>query len=289
VYIGDFKDSGAGLDSPKRLTVSESEDIPSGWTADSRAVLFSSDRTGRSQLYRQALDKDSAEPLIPGPDNQLGGLASPDGSWIMYFSFTSAKDGQLQKNRLMRLPASGGTPDQLMEFSDDDNAAFDCPSRPGSSCITSKNEKDRLVFYSVDLFHGLGHEVAVTRLSTENDLNWSLSPDGSRVAITSKVQLREKIRILDLRTGVERDFQLPHGWYIWNHSWAADGNRLLAAAQSNSIGYFVATIELDGKTHILFDRGRNQWIAAAIPSPDGHHLAIGQRTWETNAWLLENF
>jgi hypothetical protein len=26
-----------------------------------------------------------------------------------------------------------------------------------------------------------------------------------------------------------------------------------------------------------------------LPSPDGHHLAFAQQTFETNAWLLEDF
>jgi hypothetical protein len=24
-------------------------------------------------------------------------------------------------------------------------------------------------------------------------------------------------------------------------------------------------------------------------SPDGHYLAFGQQSWDTNAWLVENF
>jgi eukaryotic-like serine/threonine-protein kinase len=289
VYIAEFKNAGAGLDTPKRLTVSESQDVPTGWTADSKAVLFSSDRTGKSQVFQQALDKDSAEALIPGPDSQIAAISNGDGSWIVYFSAPPASAGQSLKTKVMRIPVAGGTPEQTMELSADDDAGFDCPSHPGASCIASRFVKDRLIFYPVDLIHGPGAEIAGTKLGSGIDVNWSLSPDGSRVAITSKGQLYEKIRIFDLRTNDEHDLQLPHGWFIWNLAWAADGNRLLAAAQSNSIGYFVAVIELDGKTRILFDRGRNQWIGAAIPSPDGHHLAIGQRTFETNAWLLENF
>jgi Tol biopolymer transport system component len=63
---------------------------------------------------------------------------------------------------------------------------------------------------------------------------------------------------------------------------------VLVAAQSKE-GYFIARIDLDGKTHVLLDRGRNQWLGRPTPSPDGHRLAFSQQAFEANAWLLENF
>jgi len=105
--------------------------------------------------------------------------------------------------------------------------------------------------------------------------------------MASRDQLREEIRILDLRNGMERNLQLPHGWRIWSLSWAADSNAMFAAAQLTD--YFIVRIELDGKTRELLNRGRNQWLGYPRPSPDGRRLAFSQQTWEDNAWLLENF
>jgi Tol biopolymer transport system component len=53
VYLAELKEEGTRLDSPTRLTVSDSEDYPTGWTPDSKTVLFSSDRIGRSQIFKQ--------------------------------------------------------------------------------------------------------------------------------------------------------------------------------------------------------------------------------------------
>ncbi len=53
VYVGELKAGGTRLASPTRLTVSESTDFPSGWTLDSKTLLFSSDRLGRRQIFRQ--------------------------------------------------------------------------------------------------------------------------------------------------------------------------------------------------------------------------------------------
>ena len=70
VYVGELKDGGTRLASPTRLTVSESEDYPSGWMRDNKTILFWSNRTGRSQIFRQQIEQDTAEPLISGPDDE---------------------------------------------------------------------------------------------------------------------------------------------------------------------------------------------------------------------------
>ena len=71
--------------SPTRLTVSESMDQPSGWMRDGKAILFSSDRIGRSQVFSQEVGRDSAEHLIKGGDEEGGAELSPDGRWILYW------------------------------------------------------------------------------------------------------------------------------------------------------------------------------------------------------------
>jgi Tol biopolymer transport system component len=118
-------------------------------------------------------------------------------------------------------------------------------------------------------------------------LTWSVSPEGSRIAVATPDRLPEQVRVLDSRNGTERNLHLPHGWRIFNLGWSVDGNALFAAARST--GYFIARIELNGQTHVLIDRGKNQFVGYPCPSPDGRYLAFSQRTWETNAWLLENF
>jgi serine/threonine protein kinase len=290
VYIGQLKDSATRLDSPARLTVSESVDNVSAWTRDSKAILFSSNRTGRIQIFKQPLDQDTAEPLFQGPDDELDAEQSPDGAWILYWSLPhTSEDSPPTSGRLMRLPLSGGSPEQVVEAPPDVTTDFHCPSHPLNSCILSRWEQNRLIFEALDPVQGRGKELVRTKLGQASDLDWSVSPEGSRIAVSSTDQLYEQVRILDLQKGAERNLQLPHGWHISHLSWAAQGDALFAAAQSKSIGYFIARIELDGKSRVLYDRGRNQSLYGPCPSPDGRHIAFSQQTWETNAWLLENF
>jgi dipeptidyl aminopeptidase/acylaminoacyl peptidase len=119
------------------------------------------------------------------------------------------------------------------------------------------------------------------------ELSWALSPEGLRIAVANRDRLPEQVRVLDSRNGAERNLQLPHGWRIFNLGWAADGNALFTGARIT--GYFIARIDLDGKTQVLFDQGRIHPLFFPCPSPDGRHLAFSQRSRETNAWLLENF
>ena len=51
---------------PRRLSLDESTNGVYAWTPDSRAVLFCSNRSGTSKLYRQAIDQAVPEVLVEG-------------------------------------------------------------------------------------------------------------------------------------------------------------------------------------------------------------------------------
>lgn len=160
-----------------------------------------------------------------------------------------------------------------------------CPSRPSSSCVISRGEQGQLIFYALDPLQGQGKEIIRTKLGEPKDLEWSISPDGSHIAIASEDQLREQIRILDLQNGTERNLSVPKGWIIESISWAADGNALFAGVSSSK--FALARIDLDGHTHTLLER--DGWVGLPSSSPDGRHLTFFQKTSDDNLWLLENF
>ncbi len=288
VYVGELKDGGARLAAPTRLTVSESRDFPSGWLQDNKTVLFSSNRTGLRQVFKQQTQQDTAEPLIRRPEDEASAEPSPDGRWILYWSMAPVGDAPPTTKRLMRFPLGGGSPEQILEARMADAAEFHCPTRPAGSCVLVRAEPGQLTFYALDPLRGRGKELARTKLASPTGLDWKVSPEGSRIALSSQEQLPGQVRILDLANGGERIAGLPHGWGIWDLSWTANGDALFAAAWSTA-GYFIARIELDGKTQVLLSRSRNQWLGSLCPSPDGRYLAFAQQTWDSNAWLLENF
>jgi len=286
VYIGELKNGGTRLDSPTRLTVSESMDYASAWLDDNRTLLFWSNRTGRNQIFQQQMGQDTAQPILQGSDDETDAERSPDGHWILYWSAAHGSTPPTTA-RLMRLPVSGGSPEQVLEAGNDVATEFHCPAQPASSCALSRWQQGQLIFYALDPQLGQGKELARIRMGSPTHLEWSISSDGAAIAVVSRDQLRGQVRILDSRNGGERNIQLPSGWGIWSLSWTADGSAMFAAAQTN--GYFIARIGLDRTTRVLLDRGRAQWLSYPCPSPDGRHLAFSQRTSESNAWMLENF
>jgi Tol biopolymer transport system component len=287
VYVGELKDNGTRLDTPKRLTSSDSMNADVGWTRDSGTVLLMSNGMGRFQIFKQRIDADAPELLVSSPDDEMYPAFSPDAAWILYWSMAHGTRSQATSQRLMRFPASGGSPEQVLAAPVDPMVAFNCPPRPSSSCVISRGEQGHLIFNALDPVQGQGKEIIRTKLEQANDLAWSISPDGSHIAIASWARLREQIRILDVQNGTERNLALPKNWQITGLSWAADQKALFATGVG-STDYRIARIDLDGNTHVLLDR-MTVWLGGPYSSPDGRHLAYFQQTSDENIWLLKNF
>ena len=70
VYVADFDIASRRLSPPRRVTQDDSNDWPTTWTPDSRAIVFASGRNGTSDIWKQDITSDVAEPLIVGPGVQ---------------------------------------------------------------------------------------------------------------------------------------------------------------------------------------------------------------------------
>ena len=287
VYVGELKEKGTRLDAPRRIAPSDSQDFPAAWFPGGKIVVFNSNRSGKYQIYRQSPERDSAELLVQSPEDARAGDFSPDGTWILYWAHPhSVTDAPTSTVKLMRMAVNGGSTEQIAEFpllDFETTTELHCPRRGSSPCVVSRWEQGELIFYALDPLHGQGNPVFRTKLERPG-VDWDLSPDGSLIAMQSAIR---EMRLVDLRNGTERLLQVPQGWDIWSLSWDAEGKGVFVAAQTMS--YFLARIDLDGKYHVLLDLGRNQWLGSPKPSPDGRYLAYSQQTFETNAWLLENF
>jgi serine/threonine protein kinase len=289
VCVGELKEKGTRLDALRRIAPSDSKDFPAAWFPDGKSLVFDSNRSGKYQIYRQSPERDSAELLVQRPEDVEAGDFSPDGTWILYWAHPhSVTDAPTSTVKLMRMAVNSGSTEQIAEFPllPFQDSELHCPRKGSSPCVVLRWEQGELIFYALDPLHGQGNAIGRTKLEAPSDLEWDLSPDGSLIAISAD-QLQGKMRLVDLRNGTERPLQLPQGWRIWSLSWDAEGKGVLVAAQTMS--YFLARIDLDGKYHVLLDSGRNQWLSSPKPSPDGRYLAYSQQTFETNAWLLENF
>jgi Tol biopolymer transport system component len=83
-YLAKLAAGGMRMSSPLRLSNNEAENSPSAWTADSKAVLFASNRNGKWGIFKQAISGAPAEPVVTGLEFANLPCVSPDGSWVVY-------------------------------------------------------------------------------------------------------------------------------------------------------------------------------------------------------------
>jgi Tol biopolymer transport system component len=286
VYLLDLQRKGSQAPVAKLLTTSRAVDSPSGFTRDSSGILFSSSRNGRTQVFRQPLDQDSAELLVQGTDDQQAAQLSPDGKWILYWSTPNGTSTSSSIKQLMRYPASGGTPEEIMKAPKDDAVAFECPNTAMASCVLSRPDNGQLAFFQLDPVRGLGTQVGAFRA----DLTyWAVSPDGMWIVISNPRALPQQLLLMKVGTSIQRIVRLSPAWEIGEVAWAADGRSVFALGV-RALSNFVLRVDLNGNVHELLDTGKaNGGLSSPHASPDGRYLTFGQVTYESNAWLLENF
>ncbi len=281
VYIGQLEANGTRMKTPRRLTLDERNDLPGPWMPDSKTEIFSSYRNGNWDVFKQAIDQPSAEPLVTGPDDEVVKGVTPDGLWLLY---TVQKQGDLSAPiRLMRMPISGGAP----EFLFDAGVGLDnivCAKRPPSTlCIVAKQDQKGMVFSAFDLSTRQSRELT----KVESGADWDFFHDGSRIAVLIKDQGKSRIRIVRFSGETEREFIVERSG-IGTIYCSADGKGLyLSATPQPGVSALYYT-DLRGQARVLWQqKGRfGFWLQ---PSPDGRYLAMMGTTEASDAWLLENF
>jgi len=290
VYVSELRDKAKKLDPPVALSATDAQSFPTGWTRDSQSVLYRSAVAGNYHIYRQRVGADSAESIAQGSGFLDAATSTPDAAWILYLDWRGS--GTNSTVSLMRLPASGGSAEEVFTISSQDAVLGPlCPTGQGGVCLfgRSPSRKGDWSFFEVDPVHGLGPKVAESRFKAEpDDLTASVSPDGSHLVLASVKQLPREFLILDLRRNTETKVAYPERVrLVWDVEWAPDGKALLATVLTTS--FEILHIGLDGRADALLDTGRDQWMDVLAPSPDGHRLAFNKQIFEANAWLLENF
>jgi serine/threonine protein kinase/Tol biopolymer transport system component len=289
VYVGDLEKGGARLKGPpRRLTLDERNDSPSDWTPDSKAVLFSSERSGNWDIYKQALDKDSAEPLVATPQVDLFGRLSADGAWVVYTSFAKEEDVfTLSASQLRRVPVSGG-PSQLV-LTAHGWSTHSCARAPVTLCVVGERTEDekQLVFTAFDPVKGRGGEITRVETDPRAWYPWQLSPDGSQIAMLFPAE-ENRVRLMPLGAGAPRD-SVVSGWHGLTDgpNWSPDGKGFYVGSSSPS-GVTLLYIDVNGQASPVWEQKANLDIWT-VPSPDGRHLAIEGWTVNSNVWMLENF
>ncbi len=294
VYVGDYARN--RLTNPRRLTLSDGQEYPVGWTANGKSIVFVSNRNGTWGIFKQALDKESSETIVTGLPHRVDARLSPDGSWILYQMFTGWTAG-----RLMRVPLTGGPSEPVLTMATPPEPIGwagvhlheppRCARSPAELCAIAERTPDgkQLVFTGFDPAKGRGGELARLDIDPISAYKWDLSPDGDRIAVLRRSE--DRVHILSLVGRPERLITVKGRRSLETVDWAADSKGLFASAAQDKSSVLLY-VDLQGNAHLLWEQpgeqeGNNDIYA--IPSPDGRYLAMFGWTRNSNMWMLENF
>jgi Tol biopolymer transport system component len=284
VYIGILGRKGESLKSVRRLTLDDHDDWPFGWTPDSNAVIFSSNRNGPIGVFKQSLDQELAEALPIGTGDALIPTLSPDGLWILYAA-TPKPEGSSLSVRLMRVPLSGGVPQEI--FKTGSYMAHDCGRLPGTLCVLAERTEREIVFRAFDPVQGKGRELTRIPVSPSDGYDLAVSPDGSRIAVTKNFDPTGRIRILSSKGEPERDVVVKGWGGFGTVNWQADGRGFFVSSLSPQ-GASLLHVSMNGRAQVLWEQ-KGSGKPYGVSSPNGHYLAFQGSTADSNVWLIENF
>ena len=284
VYVSDLHSSGTRISNLRHFTLTDTWDYWCAWTPDSKALIFHSTRGGREAIYRQSLNGDSPELLVPDRSSE-GCDVSPDGKWILYVQGPKS-DEPSGLRQLMRIPIGGGTPQTVFPL---------LPRQLGPECSRSSSNlcaiveliegRKEVILTAFDPVKGLGAELARIPLDYKpEDPGVILSPDGTRIAVLGA---ENRIKILTIRGELINEIQVKGPTSLFNFNWAPDGSAIFVTGAIPG-GHVLLRASLDGQTRRVTESHSPDFIAA-MPSPDGHHLALTGVGDTANMWMMENF
>ena len=303
VFVGALERGGSRLSTPWRLTVDDRIDWPGGWSRDSKAVLFYSDRNGQFDVFKQDVKARTAEAVAAGGEEKRTPQLSPDGSWILYLAWPSTPAGVSPRaGQLLRLPVAGGPFGKVLDVQGYPGSArltveptrltarghpdFRCPSLAGAACTLSEASQNQIVFSAFDPLEGRKRELARIPLEAPPSMTfWDLSPDGSRIVYGEAQDPAGRLGVLTVAEGTTRELSVK-GWGQFDSAaWSADGKALFVTSYS-SAGSSLLRVTLEGEAQLLYKA--NWWMERPLPSPDGRYLAFAAVKIESNAWMIDN-
>lgn len=299
VYVGELANGASELKPLSRLTLDDRVDWPSGWSPDSKSVLFYSDLSRNFDLYKQGVDARGADTLVSGAQEKRSPQLSPDGKWIVYMEWPKLAGGASPAGKLMRAPVGGGPSEVIADIKGHPGTqdspyvqetvggfpSFRCPIHSTGPCVLAEAEEQHLVFSTFD--PGQGHKTEIAKLeSNPRQSSWDLSPDGTRVAVGIYDPAAADVQVLTLDNKSVQKVSLMPWAQLSAIAWTADGKALLAASGS-SRGSTIVRGQLDGHAKPLQKTSFD--IFALTPSPDGRYLAIGMVITNANAWTIPAF
>jgi Tol biopolymer transport system component len=303
IGIGDLTATGRKHFSTVPFTLSEGWNNFLDWTADSKGVLFASDRNGKWQIFLQSVGAEDARPLVAGQAALglsltavwgTGAKLSPDDRWLLYF-VNDDHDPVAKTQVLMRVPVGGGVAERIADAGR--AATLACSKVKGGSCVIEERTPDQkdIVFTAVNPLSGRGREIdriATASLPNESVCGpddvcypWALSPDGGTIAVHG--HRSNHFELISTKTGRTSSLD-AHGWHVLDGvSWSSSGDSLYVPAIRGGDALLLY-VGLNGETRVVL-RVTGTLLTTAFPSPDSRLLAVMRWRESRNVWMIDNF
>jgi len=282
VFMSELDPSSHRLQAPRRFTLDENINLASAWTPDGRAVIMASNRSGKWKLFRQDLSQVTPEVLAEGTRNFMLPRLNPDGTAILYFTESSYDDRQ-RMGAVVEVPLQGGPPRSILRIPTLDN--LQCARKPSRLCMLITYRESAYELLSFDPESGKTQNVAIYK--SKVFLNWSLSPDGSQLALVL-TNSQPKVTFMSTNDKSTREVELKGYSHVNTVDWTADSKSVYVVAQSKSGTDAIVEVEPSGNQRVLLEADKNTRFWWAIQSPDQRHVIIEQLTGENNVWMIEN-
>ena len=273
------------LGTPRRFTLEGRDEIPSSWTPDGQRLFFYSNRNGNWDIFRQGLQERKAQDFILKPGDQIEPRVSPDARWVLYWDSAEMDQGKTAGMRLMRVPISGGAPEPVLQASH--GAVIHC-SRGHPRCVLSELDRGNgeLVFSVFDPASGKKDELIRLAADLASAPSWDLSSDGLTAAVVDLGNHQDCIRLVDLETGSGHSVCADQSAQLSGVSWSADGNGWFVT-DSSVRKAAILYISSDGQVSQLWTTSTA--VGAPLASPEGTSIAFTVSSYNSNAWMIENF
>jgi DNA-binding winged helix-turn-helix (wHTH) protein len=277
VYVAELHWPGPALEAVTRLTDRTTNNYPDAWTPDGDAMLF--DRSNRTQLVaKQRLDEKKMEIVAQLPDIAAMAAFSPDGKWLLFTEFGGSPSHAIG---IFSVSSTGGKPRQLYTTGVIDE--FHCPVSSTGSCVVRETNGKEFVFFALDAVQGMQQEVG--RIPWEPTVlgDWSISPDGSTVAMANHdpenpgIQL---IHLLPYRSISTSTISVPGFGEVLEPTWSPDAKGFFVETKTAN-GYDLLYVDLAGHAKLLRQSPIAIW---GVPSRDGKKLAFPSVTVASNVW-----
>jgi DNA-binding winged helix-turn-helix (wHTH) protein/Tol biopolymer transport system component len=284
LYVARFDEhQGRLLEKPRRLTIDQRGNFPFAWTPDGKTILFNLGQRGSQDIFKRSVEAESAEPLVVGPGHQVMPRMSSDGQWVLFLERDygdAVRHWGTQGWRILRVPLAGGRPEEVLAT---DGFAFPRCSVRGR-CVLFEQHQDRYVISSLDPVRGKGERLGSVPFAVSGE---DLSPDGNSVAVLDAARPTNRIQIHSLQGELQKEVVVENAGFLENLDWGGTGAGFFSINHTASSSELLF-IRLDGTSRVLSSsqQGILGVPGAAIPSPDGTHLAIAGYTRHANVWLL---